>query len=354
VKIGFTLISNLVTIVLTLLLYYIPDVKPQEFSIGVFLIFLIPFFIVLNMVFVLLWIFKKPRYWGILSLIVVLMGYKFIDRSVAIGKSSNDKKDFRILNCNVRIFNVYPHLRDKNNKSSKEMLKWVKNFDADIICLQEFFLSETDPIFFTHKEISKKFPYSYFKPFLVYKEQKFGMAIFSKYPISGNGEIKFRNKSNNQIVYADIKIGNETVRVYNIHLQSMAIDENDIINSKFDDESKNKLINILLRYKNGSIQRGRQVDELVRHIEACPHKVVVCGDLNEPPYGYAYEELSDVLDNAFQKSGNGFGVTYNGKLPLLRIDNQFFGKGLNVNKFTVHNEMRYSDHYPVSASYVFE
>ncbi len=353
-KIGFTLISNLVTVVLTLLLYYIPDVKPQEFPIGVFLIFLIPFFIVFNIVFILIWLFKKPRYLAILSFLVIVTGYKFIDRSLAIGKSTTNTKEFTVLNCNVRIFNVYAHLRDKDSQSSKEMLQWVKNFDAEIMCLQEFFLSETDPVFFTQKEIKKKFPYAYFKPFLDYKKQKFGMAIFSKYPIISNGEIKFRNKSNNQIIYSDIKIGEEIIRVYNIHLQSMSIDENDIVNSKFDDESRNKWVSILLRYKNGSIQRGRQVDELVKHIESCPYKVLVCGDLNEPPYGYAYEELSDLLDNAFQKSGKGFGVTYNGKLPLLRIDNQFFGKGIKVNSFTVHKEMKYSDHYPISASYVFE
>jgi endonuclease/exonuclease/phosphatase family metal-dependent hydrolase len=329
-------------------------VKPQDFSIGVFLIFLIPFFLVLNMVFVLIWIFKKPRYWGVLSLLVIVLGYRFIDRSLAIGKSNSEEKDFRVLNCNVRIFNVYSHLRDKDNKSSIEMIKWVKDFDAEIMCLQEFYVSETDPIFFTQKEIGKEFSYSYFKPFLSYKKQNFGMVIFSKYPIVGTGEIRFRNRSNNQIIYADIKVNKKVVRVYNIHLQSMAIDENDIINSKFDDESRNKWISILLRYKNGSIQRGRQVDELVQSINACPYEVIVCGDLNEPPYGYAYEELSDILDNSFQKAGSGFGVTYNGRLPLLRIDNQFFGKGLKVNKFTVHNEMKYSDHYPISASYVFE
>ncbi len=354
-KIGFTLISNIVTVVLTLLLYYIPDVKPEDLPIGGFLIFLIPFFIAINIVFVLVWMFKKPRYWAVLSLVTILIGYKFLDRSLAIGKITNDQKDFRVLNCNVRIFNVYAHLRDKDNRSSRGMQEWVKNFDGEVVCLQEFFVSETDPLFFTQKEISKKFPHSYFKPFLVHSRQKFGMAIFSKYPIVGRGEIKFRSNSNNQIIYADIKVNKkEIVRVYNIHLQSMSIDENDIINSKFDDESRNKWVNILLRYKNGCIQRGRQIDELIRHIKACPYKVIVCGDLNEPPYGYAYEALSDVLDNAFQKAGKGFGVTYNGKLPLLRIDNQFFGKGLNVNKFTVHKEMTYSDHYPISASYVFD
>jgi endonuclease/exonuclease/phosphatase family metal-dependent hydrolase len=354
VKIGFTLISNIVTAILTLLLYYIPDVAPQDFPIGAFLIFLIPFFILLNLIFVLIWIFKRPLYLSCLSLMVILIGYKFIDRSFAIGKKTSKKKDFSVLNCNVRIFNVYDHLKDKDYHSSKEMLKWVKNFNAEIACLQEFYSSETNSVFFTQKEIKKKFPYYYFEPFLDYKKQKFGMAIFSKYPIINKGEIKFRNKSNNQIIFADIKIGIEKVRIYNIHLQSMSIDENDIINSKFDDNSKNKWISILLRYKNGSIQRGRQVDALAKHIADCPYKVIVCGDLNEPPYGYAYEELSDQLDNSFQKAGEGFGFTYNGKLPFLRIDNQFFGEGLNVTKFNIHKDMNYSDHYPISASYVFE
>ena len=353
-KIGFTLICNSIVVILTLILYYIPDITPQDFPIGSFLILLIPLFILINLVFVVIWLIKRSYYNCLLSFVVILIGYKFIDRSVVIGKSNYPERDLTVLNCNVRIFNVYDHLMDKDYNSSKQMLKWVKNFNADVACLQEFYSSEVNPIFFTEIEIKKKFPHSYVAPFLESPLQKFGMAIFSKYPILNKGEIKFRENSNNQIIFADIAVGKVIVRVYNIHLQSMSIDENDIVNSNFDDESRNKWVNILLRYKNGSIQRGRQIDELVRHIKGCPYKIIVCGDLNEPPYGYAYEELSDELDNAFQKRGNGFGVTYNGKLPLLRIDNQFFGKGLKVNKFTIHKEMNYSDHYPISASYVFE
>ena len=353
-RIGFTLISNSIAAVLTLLLYYLPDIAPQDFPIGAFLIFLIPLMILINLLFVVIWLFKRPIYLTLISLTVILIGYKYIDRSFAFGKSSSSEKAFTVLNCNVRIFNVYDHLADKEFASSKGMLKWVKNFNSDISCLQEFYSNETNPIFFTEKEIKKKFPFGYVAPFFESPIQKFGMAIFSKYPIVNKGELKFREHSNNQIIFADIKIKNDTVRIYNMHLQSMAIDENDIINSKFDDSSKNKWLNILLRYKNGSIQRGRQVNALINHMKSCTYKIIVCGDLNEPPYGYAYEELSDELDNAFQKRGNGLGITYNGKLPLLRIDNQFFGKGLKVNKFKVHNEMNYSDHYPISASYVFE
>ncbi len=354
VKISFTLISNIITAVFTILLYCIPDISPQDFPIGAILIILIPLFILLNFIFIIIWLFKKPLYNCILSLVVILVGYKFIDRSIAVGKPTGDGKDIRVLNCNVRIFNAYDHLRDKDYRSTKEMMKWVTDFNTDVACLQEFYHSELDSIFLSKEIIGKKYPYFYFEPFLITRNQSFGMAIFSKLPIVNKGEIKFRENSNNQIIFVDVKKGDEIVRVYNIHLQSMSIDENDIVNSKFNDESRGKWVNILLRYKNGSIQRGRQVDQLIRHIKTCQHKVIVCGDLNETPYGYTYESLSDHLDNAFQGAGEGFGVTYNGKLPLLRIDNQFYSKGLKVNKFTVHNEMTYSDHYPISASYVFE
>jgi len=354
VKIGFTLIFNLITAVLTLLLYSLPDISPEEFPLASFLIFSIPLFLTLNVLFILIWLFRTPFYYCLISIFVIASGYKFIDRSFSFGKKTSKNADFKVLNCNVRIFNVYDHLRDENYHSSKELVKWVKNFNSDVACLQEYFVSETNPIFFTQKEIKKKFPYSHFKPFLTARKQSFGMVIFSKHPIVNKGEIKFRQQSNNQILFADIKIKNEIVRVYNIHLQSMSIDENDIVNSKFDDESKNKWVSILLRYKNGSIQRARQIDELRKHIEKCPYKIIVCGDLNEPPYGYAYEELSDILDNAFQTTGKGFGFTYNGKLPFLRIDNQFYGKGLNATNFKLHKEMKYSDHYPISVSYVFQ
>ncbi len=353
-KIGFTLISNIITAILTLLLYCIPDIAPQDFPIGSFLIFLIPVFIFLNIVFVLIWVVKRPVLFTIISLSTILAGYKFIDRSLANGNQYTTKDSFKVLNCNVRIFNVYDHLRDDNYKSSKAMLKWVNTFDTDIACLQEFYHSETEPVFFTKQALKRHYSYFYFEPFLIVRRQHFGMAICSKHPILNKGEIKFRENSNNQIIFADIQLKNEIVRIYNIHLQSMSIDENDIVNSTFDDASRNKWITILLRYKNGSIQRGRQVDELVKHIKKCPYKVIVCGDLNEPPYGYAYETLSDQLDNAFQKAGNGIGATYNGKLPLLRIDNQFFSKGLKATNFTLHKEMTYSDHFPISASYVFE
>src|SRR5690606_25860510 len=60
---------------------------------------------------------------------------------------------------------------------------------------------------------------------------QFGLAIFSKYPIVNKGSIKFGALTQNHGMFADLKMGEDTVRVYNFHLQSMSIEEKDIVES---------------------------------------------------------------------------------------------------------------------------
>ena len=90
---------------------------------------------------------------------------------------------------------------------------------------------------------------------------------------------------------------------------------------------------------------------LIDHIELSPYKVLLCGDLNDLPYGNTYMRLSKLLVNAFEMKGRGFGFTYNGKIPFLRIDNQFVDKSIAVNQFAVFRNVKYSDHFPIWANY---
>jgi endonuclease/exonuclease/phosphatase family metal-dependent hydrolase len=352
VKSKFTTGITIVLSFLTLAVYLMPDLKPVEYPFLGLLVLTIPVFLVINFILMVVWLFRTNKWMALIPCVTIIVGIKYIDRSFSIGAGRNEASDLKILSSNVRIFNVYEHLRDPDYASSNAMINWVRNNKADVACLQEYYNSP-DKNFRSRQRINEKFKYSYVVPFLELQQQQFGMAIFSKYPIVNKGEIHFREKSNNQIVFADIKLKNKIVRVYNIHLQSMAINDDQIAETELSSGYGNKLMKGLIRYKNGCIQRSRQVDALVRHIQKCPHPVVVCGDLNEPPYGYVYETLSDQLDNAFQRAGTGFGVTYNGKIPLLRIDNIFTSKSCEVQKFTIHKDIRYSDHYPISAEVTF-
>ena len=97
--------------------------------------------------------------------------------------------------------------------------------------------------------------------------------------------------------------------------------------------------------------RAHQVNELMEHIENCPFQVVLCCDLNELPYSYVYHQIKNKLANAFEKGGAGFGFSYNGKIPFLRIDNQFFSSRLEILHYQTPKEINYSDHYPIKCVY---
>jgi endonuclease/exonuclease/phosphatase family metal-dependent hydrolase len=331
-------------------LYYTPHIPPSQLWIAAFLPFLIPVFIIFNLAFTIYWLFKKWRK-ALLSFIVIIAGYSFISRTIACN-FGNDKKGangLKIINYNVRVFNTYAHLQDENKNSSKKMIQWLASSDAQILCLEEFYNERRSNIYNTLTKLGKTYPNYHYIPFFAYPDSNssFGMAIFSKLLIVNHGHLKLNARSNNQIIFADVVFQKDTIRVYNMHLQSMSIEENDLL------ISTGSWKEVLKKLKKGAIQRTSQIKALTDNIKKCPYPVIVCGDLNDTPYSYSYQCLKDLLNNSFEKAGNGMGFTYNGKL-LLRIDNQFASPELKIRNFITHNEIKYSDHFPLEGLYSFD
>ncbi len=260
-----------------------------------------------------------------------------------------------MLSYNVRLFNVYPQFADETFSTTRKIMNFIKNSEADVVCLQEFYNMTSDTLFNTIHRIKKKYPYYYYSTtYTNHAGGTFGMIIFSKYPIKSKGQVVFQEGSNNQTIYADIELPEGTARIYNMHLQSMSIDDTQIAESQFNAKSKTEVMKAFLKYKKGTINRSVQVDKLVSHIKESPYKVIVCGDLNDPPYSYTYEKLDGELDNAFEEKGSGFEFTYNGKIPFLRLDQQFCDPNLDVIYFNTKNEISYTDHFPIMAGYRFK
>ncbi|WP_332910175.1 hypothetical protein [Algoriphagus boritolerans] len=118
----------------------------------------------------------------------------------------------------------------------------------------------------------------------------------------------FDNQRNNGTIFADIQVGGDTIRIYNTHLQSMAIEAESL-----ESYEKAKLVyrQTLGKLHRGSLARSQQLSILFEHLNNSPHPVILMGDLNEIPYSYAYFKLSQKLVNAFEKAGRGFEFTYN-------------------------------------------
>ena len=246
----------------------------------------------------------------------------------------------------------------KNNETRSKIMNNLVEINSDILCLQEFYTSEQKgdfnnvdsldlllKMFYHHKEYTTT----------LRKHDHWGIATFSKYPIIKKGKIVFNTTSNNICIYSDIVTGKDTLRVYNVHLQSVSFSKqdnqflDDVISEKKNaaDEMSNSK-SILRRLKRAFLKRTMQVDMIVLHMKLCPYKIVLCGDFNETAASYSYQQLARKLNDAFVEKGLGFGRTYAGKWPKFRIDYILHDKRLKVNKFKRSNET-FTDHYPITA-----
>lgn len=339
----------------SIIIFYSIEVSPNDFWLAGALSFGILPCLLINLLFSLYFIFRKHYKTLILSIILFGVGHSHITRTFNVHLKQT-KGSIKVINSNVRIFNVYKHLRNEENKSSKEMINWISNNDADILILQEYYNNDKNEIWNTTSKIKNNFKFHYLKTSLTNKANaEFGQMIFSKYPIVKTGIIPYENKTFNQATYADIKINTDTIRVYNIHLQSMAIEEEKLFDNKNDEkELKKKVKSTSEKLIRGFKFRTKQIEKIVDHIKSSPYPVILGADMNDLPYSYAYNEFSKLLKNSYEEKGNGFGFTFNGKLFFLRIDNLFASNDFETNSFNVNREITHSDHFPITATYTLK
>jgi endonuclease/exonuclease/phosphatase family metal-dependent hydrolase len=187
------------------------------------------------------------------------------------------------------------------------------------------------------------------------KLDHWGIATFSKYPVIKMGKIIFNTTSNNICIYTDVVINRDTLRVYNVHLQSVSFSKQDnqflediIAEKKNVEDEMAKSKSILRRLKRAFLKRTMQVDMMVLHMKTCPYKVILCGDFNETAASYSYAQLSKNLEDCFVEKGVGFGRTYAGKWPQFRIDYIMHDKKLHCSLYK-RSEETYTDHFPITA-----
>lgn len=331
-------------------------VPPKSFWPAGFIALSLPGALLVNLLFLVIWTLRKS--WKVLlPLAVIGLTWEYHTRGMALNlplAMAADAGQLQVLSYNVRIFNTYAHLQDQNQTSSKEMIRWVAQHPADVFCLQEFYNEDKSPVYNSISKIGRNQGRQvFFSRTLVNRVGgEFGMAIFSRHPVVHKGTISFGKLTQNHAMFADLKIHRDTVRVYNFHLQSMSIEEKEIVDTYADqDNLKKQGAKLLRRFKRGFVKRGDQATQLLKHVQQSPYPVILCGDLNDLPYSYTYQLLSQELKNAFREKGLGFGASYNGRLPFIRIDNQFCSPSLQVLDFTLHDSVRYSDHFPITATY---
>ena len=166
------------------------------------------------------------------------------------------------------------------------------------------------------------------------------MAIFSKYEIINSGSLDLENSANN-IIFADIIKVKDTIRVYNIHLESLKMNT---AKENFGEKNSDKL---LQRMKASFKKQAKQVELFLEHEKKWNGKKILCGDFNNTAFSWVYRQLSENKQDAFKIAGKGLGKTFNYLYPL-RIDFILVDLNFEVNNFKTF-EVPYSDHFPILA-----
>lgn len=324
------LVNSLFSVAL-LLAYILPFIPPKTFPFLSLLSLGVPFLIIANLLFLVYWAVRMKRQL-LLPLIVLLVGLHHLLSLFSFSPEKNTQQvedEISIMSYNVHLFNKYRWIKEQ--EVPKKIKDFIAQQDPDILCIQDYYKTDSISI--------ENFEYGYIQT--KGENSTSGHAIFSKYPIINKGSLDFPDTFNNAI-FADIILKGDTIRVFNVHLESLSIIPEEVIEEKV----SGKLIQ---RVGKAFVMQQEQTKLLMKTIQKTPYKSVICADMNNSAFSYVYRKIEEGgFKDTFKEAGNGFGKTYDFEFIPLRIDVIFVEEPITVTGFENY-DVKLSDHYPIMA-----
>jgi len=334
---------------------YIP---PDRYWIFAFAGLAFPYLALLNVVFIFFWMAVWKKYF-IISLIALLISWNQLAGFIQFNAIENPEepvKSINVVSYNVRIFDRYNWKSKGISASAEEILKLTNKLKPDLLCIQEFHAGRKGKVDMGDSVSKysglkyKHIEYASYKG----KTKAFGIATFSRWPIISSKIIHFDKNPVNFCIYNDIVCYGDTLRVFNIHLESIRLSQEDYLYvSELSNQAENNDLfsansrKILSKFKHAFVARAPQSRVVAAQIGKSPYPVIVCGDFNDTPSSYTYRQMSHGLIDSFKESGRGFGQTYAGIFPSFRIDYILHDPALTATGFK-RIRVPLSDHFPVT------
>ncbi len=306
----------------------------------------------INIGFIVFWgIFLKKYF--LISLIVILIRVDYLPLYVQFGKKAGENETTLENSIKIMSFNTHLFLYDNEDKrpQAEKTLELIKEWGPDIICMQEFSSKKSDGLR-TLEKIKEQTGKYHYSPRESVTTDATGNVLISRFPIINSGIVDADLKYSYKLMFVDLVANEDTLRVYNMHLASFKLSDEDARaleewteNHNFEKEKSKTLIKKLIKAQK---EHAKEVEVLKKHIAESPYKVIICGDFNDTPASYAYQQLKQDMKDAFTQKGSGFGTTYNGKFPAFRIDYILHNKSYRTVGFKLQ-KVTYSDHCPILA-----
>lgn len=359
--------TNIIAVLLLLLSIAAWYITPSKALVIAYLGMAFPILVVINFMYVILWaIFLKWKF-VLFQVIVLILCIKPISTYFPLSSETKivPENSFKILSYNVRAFNW---MRGEDARTNP-MFDYIKSYNADIICFQEFVVNKNDKDtkgIITKPElrtILKEYPYYSITPirdpsfpYFIY-----GLACFSKYPIIKTEQLPIHSRFNGSTMY-HLDIDGKKVTLINNHLESNRITAEDkqlykdFFKSKSTENLDEVANNIQQRLGTAFAKREKQADfisDVIKKEKENSEAIIVCGDFNDTPISYTYNTIKGDLKDAYANTGFGVGITYHENKFWFRIDFILHSNNIESYNCKVGN-LKYSDHYPISSYLKFK
>lgn len=336
-KSGYTLIVLICFLIAGLTVYGAFPLKAANAPFHSYITVLMPAVIILNVIIALYWVFNK-KIWWVIHVAAILANWNYL--SAVIQLRCGDEVTgpaLKVATYNVRSFN-----NDYTGYSAQEIARLMSDEKVDVLCMQEYSAGvhfNLDSLSYT---FGRNFPY-----YAVPKNKKGDtrLAIYSKYPLVKCMFIPFKNSSN-CAMWCDINIKGDTVRLFNLHLQTTSLNQEMARNNRMNMDAGSTIDNIGRVFFDNIEIRDRQAEDIADIVKESPFPVILTGDFNSIPSTYTYHLIAGVLEDGFKSSGCGYQYTFNRILKLLRIDYIFHSEKLKGGRYYSVYEP-FSDHNPV-------
>lgn len=224
--------------------------------------------------------------------------------------------------------------------STERIARVIARYNPDIIALQELDVGRLRSGRIDQAEmIARKLEMKYhFHPVFRWKDEQYGNAILSRYPmalIESGALPKLSNKKRNYeprgVIWVTVEFGGEKIQVFNTHLS--------------------------LWPRERTLQVEALLSEQWLQHPDCQGPVVLCGDFNSLPRSEVYRKLCHRLhDSQTALPGHRPRRTWSGQYPVSRIDYVFINDNFQVYSIAVPRtdlEKIASDHLPLITELIY-
>lgn len=240
--------------------------------------------------------------------------------------------------------------QDEYNADGNTTIGYILDQDADVVVLQEGadilnprvrHVSQSQ-----HRALMATYPHTHV--------DHNSLSILSKYPLRAI-KVDADSIAGLEICRYDLRVAGKTIHLFNVHLQSIGLTDEDkqvykdMTEGDTPEDMGELRTGIFHKLAHAFRARARQAQAVREELNEVDGNILLCGDFNDIPGSYAYRKISGSdLKDVYEEAGFGPAITYHADKFYFRIDQMLYRGALEPLRAWT-GDCPSSDHYPLIA-----